>query len=74
MDAAYVAEFSPVLMSFDAKITWQSIMYAPRTMMIVQKYQVNTIQGDPIEIEADTICIHGDGPNALAFAKVIHGL
>lgn len=40
MDAAYVAEFSAVPMSFDAKITWQSIMYAPRTMMIVQKYQV----------------------------------
>lgn len=38
MDAAYGAEFSPVPMFFDAKITWQSIMYA-RTMMIVQKYQ-----------------------------------
>ena len=43
-----------------------------QVLEIVQKYQVNTIQGDPIEIEADTICIHGDGINAVEFAKAIH--
>ena len=30
--------------------------------------------GNKILLPADTICIHGDGPNALAFAKKIHGL
>jgi len=30
--------------------------------------------GNKIFLPADTICIHGDGPNALAFAKKIHGL
>jgi UPF0271 protein len=39
---------------------------------IIQLQKVNTIQGDPIEIEADTICIHGDGINAVEFAKAIH--
>ncbi len=43
-----------------------------QVLEIVQKHQVNTIQGDPIEIEADTICIHGDGINAVEFAKAIH--
>jgi UPF0271 protein len=43
-----------------------------QVLEIVQKHQVNTIQGDPIEIEADTICIHGDGINAIEFAKAIH--
>jgi len=43
-----------------------------QVLKIVQKYQVNTIQGNPIEIEADTICIHGDGENAVEFAKAIY--
>ena len=43
-----------------------------QVLKIVQKYQVNTIQGNPIEIEADTICIHGDGENAVEFAKSIY--
>ena len=43
-----------------------------QVLEIVQKHRVNTIQGDPIEIEADTICIHGDGINAVEFAKAIH--
>ena len=30
--------------------------------------------GNKIFLPADTICIHGDGPNALVFAKKIHGL
>ncbi|MEY4052920.1 MAG: LamB/YcsF family protein [Chitinophagia bacterium] len=43
-----------------------------QVLEIVQKHQVNTIQGNPIEIEADTICIHGDGINAVEFAKAIY--
>jgi len=30
--------------------------------------------GNKIFLPADTICIHGDGPNALAFAKKIHSI
>ena len=39
---------------------------------IIQLQKANTIQGDPIDIEADTICIHGDGINAVEMAKAIH--
>jgi UPF0271 protein len=39
--------------------------------MIFEK-KVNTIQGDEIPIEANTICIHGDGLNALPIASAIH--
>jgi UPF0271 protein len=34
--------------------------------------QVTTISGKIISIEAETICLHGDGPHALAFAKKVH--
>jgi UPF0271 protein len=33
---------------------------------------VQTLQGESIRIEADTLCIHGDGPNALELAHKIH--
>lgn len=35
---------------------------------------VKTNLGHKISLTSDTICIHGDGPNALDFAKKIHGL
>ena len=31
-----------------------------------------SLQGEPIDIDADTICIHGDGLQAIEFAKAIH--
>ena len=34
--------------------------------------RVNTVTGEEIFIQADTICIHGDGPYAVEFAKAIH--
>ena len=38
--------------------------------MVFQK-TVTTVTGKQIAIEADTVCLHGDGPDALAFAKKI---
>jgi UPF0271 protein len=43
-----------------------------QVLNIIQLQKVNSIQGDPIDIDADTICIHGDGINAIEFAKAIH--
>ena len=39
--------------------------------MITQK-RVTSVNGKDIPIVADTICIHGDGKNAVGFAKTIH--
>jgi UPF0271 protein len=32
---------------------------------------VRSVQGNDVPVRADTLCIHGDQPNALAFAKRI---
>ena len=32
---------------------------------------VQTIDGTTIQLQADTLCIHGDNPHALVFAKAI---
>jgi len=33
---------------------------------------VTTVSGKIIPITAETICIHGDGKNAVQFARLIH--
>ena len=39
---------------------------------IVKERTVTTLNGTIIPLHADTICINGDGPHALTFAKAIH--
>jgi UPF0271 protein len=36
---------------------------------MIQKGTVMSQQGVAVPLQADTICIHGDGPQALTFAK-----
>lgn len=41
---------------------------------MVQKGEVQALSGEIIPLQIDTICLHGDGPHALAFAQVIREL
>lgn len=41
---------------------------------MVERGKVKTVSGAYIPIRADTICIHGDGANAVAFAKRLHSV
>lgn len=43
-----------------------------QVLQMLQKQSVTTINGQVIPIQADTICIHGDSPHAVAFAKKLH--
>jgi len=43
-----------------------------QVLQIVQQQSVTSISGNIINLKADTICIHGDGKHAVAFAKKIH--
>ncbi len=47
---------------------------AQQVLRMVKEGKVMTLQGVELSITADTICIHGDGPHALHFAKQIHSL
>jgi 5-oxoprolinase (ATP-hydrolysing) subunit A len=42
-----------------------------RVLRMVKEGKVAAINGQDIPIQADTICIHGDGPKALAFAEAL---
>jgi UPF0271 protein len=43
-----------------------------QVITFIQKNKVVSLQGDIIDIKVDTICIHGDGPNAIEFAEAIY--
>ena len=43
-----------------------------QVLQMVEQKTVTTTSGKTIPIQADTICIHGDGVHAVAFAKRLH--
>ena len=45
-----------------------------QVLMMTKHGKVKTVSGKEIAIVAETICIHGDGKNAVEFAKTISGL
>lgn len=42
-----------------------------RAVRMVREGRVATVDGEDIAIRADTICVHGDGPNAAAIARAL---
>ena len=42
-----------------------------QVMQMAKKGQVTAIDGSSIKIQADTLCIHGDNPHAVEFARKI---
>jgi 5-oxoprolinase (ATP-hydrolysing) subunit A len=43
-----------------------------QVLQMIKEGTVISVNGNKISITADTICIHGDGKNAVEFAKAIH--
>ena len=42
-----------------------------RAVRMVREGKVKDVEGNDIAIHADTICVHGDGPNAAAMARAL---
>jgi UPF0271 protein len=43
-----------------------------QVLQMIKEGTVTSLSGKTVPIIAETICIHGDGPHAVAFAKAIH--
>jgi len=46
------------------KKAWDPDVVAKRALMVVKDKKIDTIDGKLIEMDVETICIHGDAPNA----------
>ena len=52
----------------NALITDESLALA-QTLQMVREGTVTTVEGTTASVQADTICLHGDGEHALQFAR-----
>jgi len=46
------------------KKAWDPDIVARRALMVVKDKKIDTIDGKLIDMDVETICIHGDAPNA----------
>lgn len=52
----------------NALITDESLALA-QTLQMVREGTVTTVEGTTASVQADTVCLHGDGEHALQFAR-----
>jgi UPF0271 protein len=43
-----------------------------QAMAMVREGRVRAVDGDIVELQADTLCVHGDGAHAVTFARNLH--
>ena len=71
IDRAYAADGSLVPRSEPGAIIADPRAAAERAVRLVREHTVTAIDGSLIRLRADTLCIHGDGPDPAAFAGAI---
>ncbi|WJF90492.1 5-oxoprolinase subunit PxpA [Paraburkholderia bonniea] len=70
-DRAYRADGSLVPRNEPGALLDDEEMVLKRTLSMARDQRVQTIEGQWLTLNAQTICLHGDGPHALAFARRI---
>ncbi|MCD7762206.1 MAG: 5-oxoprolinase subunit PxpA [Lachnospiraceae bacterium] len=71
-DRAYEEDGTLVPRSRPGAVITDEDLAITRVIQMIEKGTVTAITGKEIEVEADSVCIHGDSPAALAFAQNIH--
>lgn len=72
VDRAYQADGSLMPRSCIGAVIEDTEMAVQQALSIITEQRVRTCDGKMIGIVADTLCIHGDTPQALAFARALH--
>ena len=70
-DRAYNLDGSLVSRKLPGAVIHDNDVVAAKVLKLVKEGRVTTIEGSEIEIRAETICVHGDNPEALALVKKI---
>jgi len=71
VDRAYDASGRLVPRSQPGALVDDPAAAAERARRIVRDGLVTSIDGRPVELRADTLCLHGDGPHALAIVRAV---
>lgn len=70
-DRAYMDDLSLVPRSQSGAMITDEDLAVARCIRMVKEGAVTTITGRDVPIRGDTLCVHGDGPKALAFVERI---
>lgn len=70
-DRAYEDDAQLVSRKKDGALITDTQQAVNQVLKMVKESKVTSINGKEIDIEADTICVHGDGEHALNFVKEI---
>jgi 5-oxoprolinase (ATP-hydrolysing) subunit A len=71
-DRGYMADGSLVKRGTQGALIEDEEQALAQTMHMVREGKVHAIDGSWTVVRADTVCLHGDGAHALAFARRIH--
>ena len=71
-DRAYHADGSLVSRSIPGAVIEDAELVATRVHRLVEEGVIETIEGDMLKLEADTICIHSDTATAVPIVRAIH--
>jgi len=72
-DRAYHRDGSLVSRKTKGSVIHDPKRVAERVIRMVQEGKVQSIEGDLIDLEVDSICVHGDTPGAVDLARAIRG-
>ncbi len=72
-DRAYNADGTLVSRRIAGAMITDPIQVARRAVRMTLRGKVATLTGGEIDIQADTICIHGDAPGAVELARTVRG-
>ena len=70
-DRAYEEDGSLVNRRKEGAMITDEDVAIERVVRMIKEKKVTALTGKDIDIQADSICVHGDGPKALAFVQKI---
>ena len=73
-DRAYIKDGSLCPRNISGSVFTNEKSVAEQVSLLMQEKKIKAMDGTIIDVAADTICIHADTRNALAFAKVIFSI
>jgi UPF0271 protein len=71
VDRAYLADGSLVPRSEPGAVLDDVAMLTERALSMVTSHEVRAIDGARVAVEPRSLCVHGDGPNALALLRAV---
>lgn len=70
-DRGYMDDGSLVPRGQEGAMITDPALAADRVLRMIEEGKVRTVAGKDISIKADSVCIHGDSPAAVSFARTI---